>query len=116
LVRGAIAVDLGLGSSTLDIDYVVQADDPAAIDEFEQLMPTLKNELRVNSELASPADFLTVPPNVLERARFVRTYGNVSLYYYDLPSTVISKIARGAERDLTDVESHPIRSSLLGRR
>lgn len=104
LVGGAISVDLGLRQSTLDVDYVVQADDPRALDEFERLVPRLKNELRLNVEPASPADFIPVPANVLARSRFVRTYGNVSLYYYDLPSTIISKIARGAARDLADVE------------
>jgi hypothetical protein len=105
LVGGAISVDLGLRASTLDVDYVVQADDPLAVEEFEQLVPILKNELRVNVEPASPADFIPVPLSVLDRARFVRQYGNVSVYYYDLPTTIVSKIARGAERDLADVES-----------
>jgi hypothetical protein len=105
LVGGAIVVDLGFRNATLDVDYVVEADDPRALDEFEQLIPSLKNELRLNVEPASPADFLPVPPNVLGRARYVRTYGNLSVYYYDLPTTIISKIARGTERDLADVES-----------
>jgi hypothetical protein len=105
LVGGAIVVDLGLRNATLDVDYVAQADDPRALDEFEQLIPALKNELRLNVEPASPGDFLPVPPNVLARGRYVRTHGNLSVYYYDLPSTIISKIARGTERDLADVES-----------
>jgi hypothetical protein len=105
LVGGAIVVGLGLRSATVDVDYVVQADDPTALDEFERLVPALKKELHVNVKPAGPTDFLPVPPNVLDRSRYVRGYANVSVYYYDLPSTIISKIARGAERDLTDVES-----------
>jgi hypothetical protein len=36
----------------------------------------------------------------------------VSVYYYDLPSLMISKVARGAERDLDDVE-HVVRSGAI---
>jgi hypothetical protein len=38
----------------------------------------------------------------------------VSVYYYDLPSLVISKVARGAERDLDDVE-HLVRFGVVAR-
>jgi hypothetical protein len=104
LVGGPIVVDLGLRASTLDVGYVAQADDPQALEEFERLIPILKNELKINVEPASPGDFIPVPPGVFARSRYVRTYGRVSVYYYDLPTTIISKLARGAERDLADVE------------
>jgi hypothetical protein len=103
LVGGSIIVDLGLREATLDVDYVAEADDPRALEEFEHIVPQLKNELRINVEPASPADFLPVPANVLAQSAHVRSYGNVHVYYYDLPSTVISKAARGAERDLADI-------------
>jgi hypothetical protein len=105
LVGGSIIVDLGLREATLDVDFVAQSDTASALDEFEQLIPVLKNELRINVEPASPGDFIPVPPDILARSPYVRTYGNLHVYYYDLPSTVISKAARGAERDLADIES-----------
>lgn len=105
LVGGTVIVDLGLREATLDVDYVVQADDIRALEEFESLIPELKNGLHINAVPASPADFLPVPADVLARSTYVRSYGNVHVYYYDLPSTIISKAARGAERDLADVES-----------
>lgn len=104
LVGGALVVDRGLRGATLDIDFVVDADDPHAIDEFEHLVPILKDELQVNAEPASPGDFIPVPADVLTRSPYVRSYGRVAVYHYDPPTTVISKIARGAERDLADVE------------
>ncbi len=104
LVGGSVVVDMGLRTATIDIDYVVDADEPHALEEFERLIPVLKNELQINAEPASPADFIPVPVNVLSRSPYVRTHGKVSVYYYDLPSTVISKAARGAERDLADIE------------
>jgi hypothetical protein len=102
LVGGSIVVDMGLREATLDVDYVAQSDSPEALAELEQTIPILKNELQVNVEPASPADFLPVPANVLARGKYVRTYGNVSVYYYDLSTTIISKVARGTERDLDD--------------
>jgi hypothetical protein len=105
LVGGTIAVDRGLRELTLDVDYAVASDDPLAIEEFERLIPQLKNDLDINLEPASPADFLPVPRGVLELSPYVRTVGPVMVYHYDLPTTVLSKVARGAERDLHDVEA-----------
>jgi len=105
LVGGAAIVDQGMRDATVDVDFVVDADDPAAIDEFERLVPELKNELNINLEPASPADFLPVPPGALDRSLYARTYGAVTVYYYDPVATAISKIARGAERDLSDVRA-----------
>jgi hypothetical protein len=105
LIGGTIVVDRGLRADTFDVGFVVRADDPAAIDEFERLIPILKDELQTNLEPASPADFIPVPSNVLDRAEYVRNYGQFAVYHYDLPTTIISKIARAAERDLADVEA-----------
>ncbi len=105
LVGGSIIVDLGLRQATVDVDYVVEADDPRALEEFERIVPQLKNELRINVEPASPADFLPIPAHALAQSAYVRSYGNVHIYYYDLPSTIVSKAARGAERDIADIES-----------
>lgn len=104
LVGGSIIVDMGLREATLDVDYVARADDSPAIEELERLIPILKNELQVNVVPASPADFLPVPSDTLTRSAYVRSYGNLHVYYYDLPTTAISKVARGTERDLADVE------------
>jgi hypothetical protein len=104
LVGGSVLIDLGLRTSTLDIDYVADADDPAALTELEQAIRALKNELDVNVEPASPADFLPIPLSALNQSRYVGRYGQVSVYYYHLPSLVISKAARGLEQDLDDAE------------
>jgi hypothetical protein len=101
---GTILVDKGLRKATLGIDYVVRAESPEALDEFERLIPRLKNRLNVNAEPASPADFMPVRRGALEHARFVRRYGQVTVFYYDRPSVVLSKVARGSQRDLADIE------------
>jgi hypothetical protein len=91
LVGGTIVVDRGLRADTFDVDFVARADDPAALDEFERLVPILKDELQTNLEPASPGDFIPVPSNVLDRAQYVRSYGQLTVYHYDLPTTIISK-------------------------
>ena len=104
LVGGIVLIDLGLRGTTLDIDYVADADDPDALGDLEQAVRALKEELDVNVEPASPADFLPIPRSVLGRSRYVGRYGRVDVYYYHLPSVVIAKAARGFEQDLADVE------------
>lgn len=101
LVGGTVLIDLGLRAATLD---VADADDPMALSDLEQAIRTLKNELDVNVEPASPADFLPIPSTALGRSRYIGRYGNVSVYYYHLASLVIAKAARGLEQDLADVE------------
>jgi hypothetical protein len=104
LVGGTVLVDAGLRAATADIDFTAAADDPSALAEFEQLIPSLKNRLNVSVEPASPADFMPVRRGALERSRYVRSYGPVSVYYYDLVSIVLAKAARAAQRDLADIE------------
>jgi hypothetical protein len=104
LVGGSVLIDLGLRGTTLDVDYVADADDPAALADLEQLIRSLKNELDINVEPASPADFLPIPRSILERSRYVGRHGNLDVYYYHLPSLVISKAARGLEQDVADAE------------
>jgi hypothetical protein len=104
LVGGSVMIDLGLRAATLDIAFAADADDPAALAEMEQAIRALKNELDVNVEPASPADFLPVPPGVHERSRYVGRFGRIDVYYYDLASLVIAKAARAYEQDLDDAE------------
>lgn len=103
LVGGSVLVDLGLREATLDVDYVARSEDPAALQQLEQALPRLKEQLNVNVEPASPEDFMPVPAGALDRSTYVRSYGPVSVYYYHLPSLVLAKVARSAERDLADV-------------
>jgi len=104
LVGGSVLIDLGLRAATLDIDYVAEADDPMALADLEVAIRALRDELDVNVEPASPADFLPVPRSVLDRSRYVGRHGPVSVYYYHLPTLVIAKAARGLEQDMADAE------------
>jgi hypothetical protein len=79
LVGGNVLIDLGLRSATLDIDYVADADESAALAELEGAIRALKVELDVNVEPASPGDFLPVSPDVHMLSRYVGRNGSVSV-------------------------------------
>ncbi len=101
LVGGATAVLEGWRESTIDIDLALP--DRLASDELLRALPGLKNELELNVELASPADFVPVPAGWEERARSVAREGHVTFLHYDLYAQALSKLERGHDRDLEDI-------------
>lgn len=112
LVGGSVLIDLELRSTTLDIDFVVDAEEPGVLAEFERHARALKERLQLNLEIASPADCLPAPSGVRDRSLFVRHVGLLSVYYYHLPSQVIAKAACGFEQDLDDAAAL-VRSQLV---
>jgi hypothetical protein len=102
LVGGATLVYEGLREQSLDIDisYEVAAEHES---EFAWAIRTLKDELQVNVELASPGDFIPLPIGWKDRAKFVGRFGQVDVFHFDLYSTALSKIERGREGDFQDV-------------
>ena len=99
LVGGATAVLMGWREMTLDIDFSLVPDR----DEVLQAIPSIKERLCVNVELASPADFVPVKRDWEERSPFIAQIGNVSFYHYDLYAQALAKIERGHDQDLQDV-------------
>lgn len=105
LVGGTAIVDLALRPTTLDVDITAEADDPAAVEELETVIPLLKEQLRVNVEWADPTQFLPIPRlAALERSVWQRSVGSVQVYHFDYCATALGKIGRGAEKDFDDVE------------
>ena len=96
---GATAVLLGWRDTTIDIDLRF---DPE-LDELFRALPVLKEELQINIELASPADFIPPLPGWEERCQYIRREGKVSFYHYDPYSQALAKIERGHAQDLKDV-------------
>ena len=107
LLGGSALCLLGSPRETLDVDYSL---DPPAVPEdagkedIEQILRQLSSELRLDLELVPLAEFIPLPPNAEKRHRFLGRYGQVNVYIYDLYSIALSKIARGFESDLEDVE------------
>jgi hypothetical protein len=101
LTGGATAVLLGWRDSTVDVDLRFEPER----DEVLRAVARLKDELRINVELASPADFIPVPAGAEDRAMFVSTEGALTVYHYDPYSQALAKVERGHDRDLADVKA-----------
>lgn len=63
----------------------------------------LKNELRINVELASPADFIPVTSGWEDRSVYVALEGRLGYYHFDLVAQALAKLERAHSQDLVDV-------------
>lgn len=101
LTGGATAVLHGWRSTTIDIDLKIL---PESDDVLRQI-PRLKEELRINVEIASPDQFIPPLPGWQERSRFIQRHGSLDFFHYDFYAQALSKIERGHVKDLVDVRS-----------
>ncbi len=99
LTGEATALLLGWRGATLDVDLSM---DPEPRGAFEALA-RLKEDLDLNVEIVSPADFLPRLPGWRERCLFIESVGDVQFFHYDLCSQALSKLERGHRRDMEDV-------------
>lgn len=96
---GATALLLGWRSTTIDIDLKLESD----AERLLRAIPRLKEELKINVELASPADFIPELPGWMERSPFIAREGGIHFYHYDLYAQALAKIERGHVLDISDV-------------
>ena len=101
LAGGATAVLHGWRSMTIDIDL---KPDPEPLGLFEALA-TLKDQLDINVELASPDQFIPAIPGWRERSLFIARHGWVEFFHYDPYGQALSKLQRRHDRDLRYVRS-----------
>jgi len=99
LVGGATAVLIGWRGTTIDVDLVMRPEDEALL----RAIPALKEELQINVELASPADFIPIPPGWEDRGTFVAQFGRVAFFHFDLYGQALAKVERSHRQDLSDV-------------
>jgi hypothetical protein len=99
LTGGATAIIFGWRNSTIDIDLKFVPEHDAVL----RAIPEIKERLRVNLKLASPADFIPVPDGWEERSRFVAQVGLLAVYHFDLYAQALAKVERGHRQDLADV-------------
>ncbi len=99
LAGGATAVLLGWRGTTIDVDFVMRPEDDAVL----RAIPALKEELQINVELASPADFIPLPPGWEDRGTFIARIGKVTFFHFDLYAQALAKVERGHRQDLADV-------------
>jgi len=100
LVGGTTMVFEGFRATTVDIDLLVEADNPGSI---VAAVRDLKDALDINVEFASPRDFIPLPVGWRERSIYIGRYGPLDVFHFDLYSMALSKVERGTERDFQDV-------------
>jgi hypothetical protein len=100
LLGGSALRLLGSPRETLDVDYSLEPGAP----EVEKTLNALAKELKLDLEAVPLAQFVPLPPAAEQRRRFIGRYGQVEVYIFDLYSIALSKIARGFESDLEDVQ------------
>ncbi len=98
---GASALLIGWRNSTVDVDIRLDPEPPGIF----QAIAKLKQELNINIELASPQDFLPPLPGWRDRSVFIGKQGKISFYHYDFTAQALSKLSRGFERDISDVQA-----------
>ena len=96
---GATAVLEGWRAQTIDADLHIVPD----ADPLLRAIPELKEQLRLNVELACPADFIPELPGWQDRSPFIERCGTVSFHHYDFYAQALAKIERGETKDLADV-------------
>jgi hypothetical protein len=99
LTGGATAVLIGWRQSTIDVDIRIEPDRDAIF----RAIARLKEDLQINVELASPADFIPVKPGWEDRSPFVATEGPLTFRHFDLYAQALAKTSRGHAQDLADV-------------
>lgn len=101
LTGGATAVLHGWRSTTIDVDI---KPDPEPRGFFDAIA-SIKDELDVNVELASPDQFIPALSGWRERSIFIARHGTVQFFHYDPYSQALSKLQRRHARDLHDAKS-----------
>ncbi len=100
LTGGATAVLLGWRATTIDVDIRFFPES----DRLYRAIPSLKERLEINVELASPADFIPELPGWKKRSLFVESAGKLACYHYDLYAQALAKIERSHAQDVADVQ------------
>ena len=98
---GATAVLLGWRATTIDVDLRLFPE----TDRLLRAIPALKEQLRLNIELACPADFIPELPGWQDRSLYIASEGRLACYHYDLYAQALAKIERGHSQDLQDVRA-----------
>lgn len=101
LVGGATAVAIGWRTSTIDIDFVMRPEDDALM----RALPSLKEGLDINLEMASPLDFIPVPDGWEARSPHIRRIDHVDFHHFDPYAQALAKLERGHAQDTADVQA-----------
>lgn len=103
LLGGSALCLLGSSRQTLDFDYTTEVP-PQAQHEFQEALADLAAAQRLDLEEVPIGEFIPLPAKAVERRLSVGQFGAVSVFIFDPYTIALSKIARGFESDLEDVE------------
>ena len=101
LVGGATAVLHAWRDTTIDIDIRVEPDTATGI--LGDRIATLKLDLEVSVEFASPLDYLPELPGWRDRSPFVQQNGSITFRHLDFYSQALAKVLRDVDHDPDDV-------------
>ena len=101
LTGGATAVLQGWRSTTIDVDVKLVPES----DRLLRALPRIKDELSINVELVSPADFIPVPAGWEDRSLFAAREGRLTFYHFDPYAQALAKLERAHAQDLPDVQA-----------
>jgi hypothetical protein len=99
LTGGATAVLHGWRESTIAVDIKLVPER----DELFRTLPNLKERIRLNVELASPADFIPVRTDWEAHSPFIGREGRLDFHHFDLCAQALAKIERAHAQDAHDV-------------
>jgi hypothetical protein len=101
LMGGTTAVLIGWRATTLHVHIELEPDQ----DEVLRALPSIKDKLALNVDLASPANFIPLPSGWRERSLFVGRDGHLSFKHFDLYSQALAKLERSHAQDVEDVRA-----------
>ena len=101
LTGGASQLLRGLRDSTVDVDLTLEPENDGVL----RAMVALKETLDLNVEIVSPVHFVPALPGWRERCQFAQQLGNLAVHHFDPYTQALSKVERGHERDLQDVQA-----------
>jgi len=97
LLGGSALCLLGSRRETLDVDYTFNLA-PELENDFRAILDQLGTELKLDLECVPLGEFIPLPPDALQRRRFVGRYGSLDVYIFDLYSIALSKVAAALKR------------------
>lgn len=103
LLGGSAMLLLGSPRATKDVDYDLDAG-VAGAEAVQRVLTDIADELQMDVEFVPLGEFVPLPPGFEDRHRRVGRFGMVELFVFDPYSLALSKIARGFEADLEDVQ------------
>ena len=97
---GSALILSGSRRNTGDIDFTLNADEPA---ELRATLAALAAELDLDLEESVPAEFMPLPAGADERHLPIDRFGNLMIYVFDPYSMAVMKIDRAFPTDFQDV-------------